>query len=138
MTKNLDDIQKELAVWAQKNFGKQRTDDLRLIGATEELGELVTQQLEQLVPLLHVVRELGILSHHHLKEKCGIRGTSEFHREKSKDAVGDVIIFLMDYCELHGWSLWNIINETWDEVRQRNWIDDPLTGGLKRYVDQQK
>lgn len=137
-SQSLNDIQYEVATWAQTNFGKRRTDDLRLIGVGEELGELVTQQLEQLVPVLHVMREYGILNHHHLKEKNGIRGTAEEHQAKARDAVGDIIIFLIDYCSLRGWSLLEIINETWDEVKQRNWIDDPQHGGMKKYEGQNK
>lgn len=134
---NLDTIQQEVAAWAQRNFGKKRTASNRLVGVTEEFGELVIPLLEELVPVLHVARQIGILSHHHLKEDSGIRGTPELHQAKARDAIGDIILFLIDYCELRGWSLWDIIQETWKEVQQRNWIDDPLSGGIKRYAGQE-
>ena len=136
-TKTLSDIQKELGEWATTNFGKRRTEELRLIGMSEEIGELVTQVLEMVVPVLHLVRENGVLSHSHLKEKCGIRGTPEQHQAKARDAIGDIFLFMADYCNLRGWSVEEIIQTTWDEVKQRNWIDDPQ-GGLKRYDGQSK
>ena len=135
-TNNLNQIQQEIGVWAITNFGKRRTEELRLIGAVEELGELVTQELERIVPLLHIVRAMGLLNHHHLKEKCGIRGTAEEHQAKEKDAIGDISLFLMDYCNLRGWSYTEILQETWDEVKKRNWIEDPAFG-MKRYEGQQ-
>lgn len=136
--RTLDIIQQELGEWAEIQFGKRRTDDLRIVGASEELGELVTQQLEQIIPILHIVRKLGNLSHSHLKEKCGIRGTPEEHQAKCKDAIGDISLFIMDYCNLRGWNYWKILQETWDEVKTRDWIDDPEHGGMKKYISVQE
>jgi NTP pyrophosphatase (non-canonical NTP hydrolase) len=130
---NLDELQKECAEWAARMF-PNRSADGRLHGMTEELGELAIEQLEQLVPFLHITRQLGLIAHHHAKEKAGIRGSSDFHIAKAKDAIGDITLFMLDYCTLRGWSLETIIKETWEEVKQRDWIEDPYMG-LKRYKE---
>jgi len=69
-------IQTEVGTWATKNFGADRPAYQRLLGAMEELGEL---------------------SHAHLKEEQNIRGTED-HVADAKDAIGDIVIYLMDYC----------------------------------------
>lgn len=45
-----------------------------------------------------VIEEVGELSHAHLKELQGIRGTPEEHQAKAKDAIGDIFIYLLSYC----------------------------------------
>ena len=55
---DLQELQAELAEWAGYNF-PARTTGGRLMGATEEVGELAQYALEMVVPILHVMRELG-------------------------------------------------------------------------------
>jgi NTP pyrophosphatase (non-canonical NTP hydrolase) len=45
--------------------------------------------------LLGVVEELGELAHAHLKSKQGIRGTQSEHDEAAKDAIGDLVVYLL-------------------------------------------
>lgn len=45
--------------------------------------------------LIGVFEECGELAHCHLKEKQAIRGTAEEHVANAKDAVGDIIIYLL-------------------------------------------
>ena len=97
------DLQLENAEWAEKNFGKDRPSYGPLLGAVEELGEL---------------------AHAHLKSAQGIR-SHEDHDTNAKDAVGDVIIYLADYCTLRGWSLQQIVEDTWEAVSRRDWTKDP-------------
>lgn len=73
------------------------------------------------LPLLGIVEEVGELSHSHLKQSQGIRGDNAKHIADAKDAVGDIVIFLMDYCNRRGWDLQEIIEDTWDEVSKRKW-----------------
>lgn len=75
--------------------------------------------------ILGIVEELGELSHQHLKAEQGIRETSP---EKAKDAIGDMIIYIMHYCNLMGWDLDKIIFDTWDIVKKRDWIKYPKNG----------
>lgn len=76
----LSKIQAEVGEWALRNFPKA-TVHQPLIGVAEECGELC---------------------HAHLKAEQGIRGTLEEHLAAKKDAIGDMMIFLMHYCVLAG------------------------------------
>ena len=73
MNKTLQEIQSELKVWTEYNFGHQ-TPEISILGMIEELGEL---------------------SHAILKEKQGIR-YSDFLSYK-KDAIADLTIYALDY-----------------------------------------
>lgn len=84
---------------------------------------------EDYYPLLGAVEELGELAHAHLKQRQGIRGTAEQHAAKAKDAVADVIIFLADYCTARGFDLQEAVEETWAQVKKREWRNDPTNGG---------
>lgn len=75
---------------------------------------------------LGVVEEVGELSHAILKMAQGIRGDK--HEEEARDAVGDIMIYLMNFCSENGWDLEEIIEETWDQVQRRNWVDYPKDG----------
>jgi NTP pyrophosphatase (non-canonical NTP hydrolase) len=75
-------------------------------------------------PLLGIQEEVGELSHAHLKEHQRIRGTPEEHQAEAKDAVADVVVFLADYCNARGWDFQQLLEETWAEVRKRDWQAD--------------
>lgn len=78
-------------------------------------------------PLLGLIEELGELAHAHLKRDQGIR-TNEDHQAKEIDAVGDIFIYLMDYCNRNDLDLTYCILKTWAEVSQRNWLDHKENG----------
>jgi NTP pyrophosphatase (non-canonical NTP hydrolase) len=99
----LRDIQSLHKSWAAYNFGEDRESWGPLLGAMEELGEL---------------------AHAHLKEHQKIR-VGEDHTENAKDAVGDIIMYLMDYCSIRGFDIEEIIIETWLTIKQRDWKKDP-------------
>ena len=73
MNKTLSEIQAELKVWTEYNFGQQ----------------------ESIIPIMGMIEELGELTHAHLKELQGIR-KSDFLADK-KDAIGDITIYLLNY-----------------------------------------
>lgn len=81
-------------------------------------------------PLMGLVEEVGELAHAHLKGEQGIR--EGFERDaifaKKIDAVGDLFIYLMSYCNAEGIDLESAIEETWDLVKQRDWQANPETG----------
>ncbi len=104
-TKSLVQIQSEILQWALKNF-----------------GDVPSWQ-----PLLGCQEELGELTHHHLKREQRIR-TNEDHREGQKDSVGDLMIYLMDYCNREGLILDQIINDTWEKVSRRDWRNNKNDG----------
>ena len=99
-------IQLDHSVWQTRNFGKMPTED-SILGIVEEIGEL---------------------AHHLLKKKQKVRGTPEFHDMKMKDAIGDIIVFLMGFCTGMGWDIEDILIEVWSEVSKRDWIKDPEKG----------
>ena len=98
-------LQDEVAEWSRTNFGDNIKNPpyLALFGVVEELGELA-----------HTV----------VKSTQGIR-TTENHREKQKDAIGDIVIFLLDYCSRENLDLVTIVKDIWEKVRQRDWIENP-------------
>lgn len=72
-------------------------------------------------PLLGLQEELGELSHAFLKRAQGIRGAKAEHDAKIKDAVGDIVIFLLDFCGKEGISIEQAIKDAWAEVSKRDW-----------------
>jgi NTP pyrophosphatase (non-canonical NTP hydrolase) len=80
-------------------------------------------------PLLGLVEEVGELAHAVLKAKQGIRGTPEEHSAAARDAIGDIVIYLADFCERHGWILSHCVEDTWDKVvKKRDWAKNRETG----------
>lgn len=100
-------LQAEVTEWTHRNFAEPHFPHRPLLGAVEELGEL---------------------AHAHLKGEQGIRGTPEQHETDAKDAVGDCIVYLADYCHERNWELQDIIEEVWSRVKRRDWRASPLTG----------
>jgi len=95
---SLDCLQSEVGEWSDKNF----PDDLsyrKLLGIIEELGEL---------------------AHAHLKLEQGIR-LDEPLTDMKKDAIGDLIIYLLDYCHKEDLWLTDCIRLAWSKVKRREW-----------------
>lgn len=81
-------------------------------------------------PLLGLVEEVGELAHAHLKSEQGIRGFAGVDPSEAKvDAVGDIFIYLMSYCNASGIDLEEAIWTTWRRVAARDWVTDPVKGG---------
>ena len=108
------------------------------MGLVEEVGEL-SQALQDLkqgtLPdsqeeqdFMKIVEKLGDLSHALLKLKQGIRGTPDELEDKARDAVGDILIYLMNFCSEKEWDMAAILQETWKEVSERDWILNNQTG----------
>jgi len=116
----LGDCIAEYSAWVDYNFGTTSSFEDRTKKAQEQF--------------LGVVEEVGELSHSILKQLQTIRGTHEEHDADQRDAVADIVIFLMGFCYRKGWSLEQIILETWKDVRLRDWIKYPKTG-KEVYVD---
>lgn len=102
---NFELLQHEVGVWSKKNFGENPA----------------------LWKFLGVVEEVGELAHAELKSMQGIR-TNEDHEAKGKDAVGDILVYLSDFCNRKGWDMQEIIETTWAEVSKRDWKNDPEKG----------
>jgi NTP pyrophosphatase (non-canonical NTP hydrolase) len=103
---NLTDLQIEVAAWQTRQPWEQNAND----------------------PLLGLIEEVGELSHAHLKMKQGIRGTKEEHQEAKEDAVGDILIYLADYCNKNQINMNQSMVFTWAKVSERNWTKFPKNG----------
>ncbi len=103
MSLNLNDLQIECKNWCQHNFPNAKPYQ----------------------PLLGVAEEVGELCHIHLKQEQGIRN-AKF--EDKEDAIGDIVIFLIDYCNRNGINLEKAIYTAWNTASKRDWIKYPLNG----------
>ena len=99
-------LQKENYEWALRNF----------------------PNFEKWEPLLGIVEEVGELSHAHLKMHEGIRGDKDTLRAKAKDAIGDIVVFLACYCSSNDFDLQSCVEETWNKVKKRDWVNDKVNG----------
>lgn len=100
---DLSEMQRERNVWVSRNFpGDTLMDSFQ--GMVEEIGEI---------------------SHHILKRRQGIRGSDEMHTEEIKDGVCDLIIFALGIATHEGFDLGAALDETWDKVKNRDWVKDP-------------
>lgn len=96
---NFTNLAKIIDIWASYNFGILRNPQDRLIGIGEEFGELC---------------------HATLKESQNIRGTPEEHRLHAQDAIGDMLIYIADYCAIRKFDLQDIMNSVVRKVVQRD------------------
>lgn len=103
---NLNEIQKKHNQWARHNFPKTLPHQ----------------------PLLGMHEELGELSHAHLKQEQGIRGTYVEHHSAKEDAVGDIVMYMLHYCALNDLNLEACIEVAWNEIKTRDWIEFPKNG----------
>lgn len=111
---------------------------LTLPNFQNELGAWLARQpfgldQESWQPLLGIQEEVGELSHAHLKESQGIRGSAEKHQAAARDAVGDIMVYLAGYCHARGWSLQECLEKAWGEVSKRDWAKNPHTGKASKY-----
>jgi NTP pyrophosphatase (non-canonical NTP hydrolase) len=74
--------------------------------------------------------------HAHLKEVQDIRGTAAEHQAKAKDSIGDIIVYLADYCNARGWNLEEIVREVWPKVRKRDWAAERAVRAAQAFWDQ--
>lgn len=86
--------------WANENFPGQ-PPEWCIMGATEELGELC---------------------HSELKLNQGIRlEEDDVGEEATQDAVGDIIIYLMDFCQRRDIDFVSCLESASEEVLEREW-----------------
>lgn len=102
----LNELQYQVASWSKANFKRKKPYQ----------------------PLLGLCEEVGELCHAHLKSEQKIRGSIQQHFNAKVDAVGDVVIYLADYCNNNGINLDLAVSETWKEVKNRNWVKNKKDG----------
>jgi NTP pyrophosphatase (non-canonical NTP hydrolase) len=103
---SLNRIQADHHSWIQHNFPTE-TNHQAVFGMIEELGEI---------------------THHLLKREQGIRGEGVNHAAEIRDGCADLVIFMMTLADNEGFVLLEAINEAWDQVKRRDWIQYPHDG----------
>jgi len=101
----LREAQIEIGGWRRKNFPNSKSFE----------------------PLLGIAEETGELAHAHLKVVQGIRKGEDLE-EKREDAVGDLLVYLCNYCNQNSLDLVDCFYKAWSEVAKRDWIKYPNKG----------
>ena len=122
----LRELQQDLAAWQQTNFPDAKPTQA-VMGLAEELGE-AWETLLQLATFGRLSQAVGKVCHAALKLEQGIRGTNEELRAKLRDALGDLLFFLLNTCTLYGFDVEEIARETWATVSKRDWRENPIDG----------
>lgn len=135
-TLRLQDIANEVARWQSYNF-EQSGGSAAFKGLVEEFGELVEKLAEdnigeylapqEMATLLRVQAALGRIAHSNLKAEQNIR-EDQSHRASEIDAIGDMLIYLIDYCNQRDIDIAAALCDTWSSVRERDWIKFPING----------
>jgi NTP pyrophosphatase (non-canonical NTP hydrolase) len=100
-------MQREHQQWRERNFPDQQPVQA-ILGMTEELGELC---------------------HAYLKHSQGIRDIDgDKMLDLIKDAHADLIIFSFGLASALGYDVGMVLQEVWDKVKKRDWINHPDGG----------
>lgn len=121
MNSRMELLQARIGAWSEKNFPHDSSAE-KVLGIVEEMGELT----ESFMRLNHLVMAGARLSHLSLKKKQGIRYTEDELRLLIFDAVGDIMIYLADFCSKEGISMEAAFERTAKEVLERDWAANPL------------
>jgi hypothetical protein len=89
-----------------------------LLGVMSKVGK------PQAVP----VYSHGSASIHHTLQQLG-REVGTLMTSPSRYNVEQIVYWLRRYCQFREWDYEQIVQETWDRVKQRDWIADPMSGG---------
>lgn len=107
----IEEVQDFAVAWNTKNFGEHFGSGYRcLLGVAEEVGELC---------------------HAQLKGEQGIRHTPEEIEKMKRDAVGDIIIFLCNYCDSQNIRMSECIGVAIEEIKRRDWSASRQPEGSK-------
>ncbi len=102
-------VQEAVKLWADNNFGPETV-------INDPIG---------IAPLLGIVEEVGELCHVRLKSEQGIQ---DVNVADEKDAIGDILLFMLHYCSRRGFDMEEILLDTWSTVKKRDWKANPSTG----------
>ena len=119
---SLNAFQLECKEWATTNFPDTK-HYMPALGVSEEIAELI----DNFLVLLGLEVTMGRLHHSHLKSDQDIR-KGEKHRENIEDSIGDIVIFLCDYCSRNNFNLGDCVAKTWNNVKKRDWLINNIDG----------
>jgi hypothetical protein len=46
------------------------------------------------------------------------------------ECINKIVFWLRKYCELRGWDYDNIVCSTWNQVKRRDWLTNPVDGSV--------
>lgn len=125
-------LEQEVGEWAEENFGDR--DQIRRSINERGKRRKPGADIGALFCTLGVNEEAGELTHSVLKQAQGIREDDPgVGREAEMDAVGDIIVYLADFCYRRGYDLGECVESAWyGEVSSREWesktAEDSNTG----------
>ncbi len=148
---SLPEVQRRMREWADYNFPLKVTDEHKRIAdefianvfdlEDQDLADgayrrertdlaylLASRESRNHRPLIGACEEIGELCHAHLKNEQGVRGTPEEHRLAKQDAIGDTLIYLLDYCNKEGFCMEECLEMAIAETSSRDWIRFPKNG----------
>lgn len=131
---DLAELQTEVGGWAEENFGDQ-LDILDSITERHQTGGRAGgADIGAMFCALGAAEEVGELAHSVLKRGQGIRlEDDDVGPAAERDAVGDIIVYLADFCYRRGYDLEACVREAWDgEVVHREWDSATRAGGESR------
>lgn len=79
-------------------------------------------------PIAVATIALGKMAHAELKSWQGIRGTPEQHKLRAAAALGMFLIAIDHYASSQGWTLADVVAETWSTVKHRDWTANKTNG----------
>lgn len=113
---SLREVQQEVGKWSVEQFG----DNANNISKHDSLP------MGSKAALWGIVEEIGELNHVTICRHQGRRGYDNGvkYREDRNDAVGDLMIFLCDYCCREGIDLMDILLHTWNNIVKHRKVTD--------------
>lgn len=118
--KSLAQLQYEIGLWANRNFGMNISKDMR--------SASYNSPLDTLCPLMGMIEELGELSRVVNRRHQG-RGYDDYDKAQhdKEDALADLLIFMCDFACRENIDLQGVLNYTWSKVEHRaqaTWVED--------------
>lgn len=71
---------------------------------------------------------VGKLCHSFLKKTQGIRGNPEDHDAAMRLQLVGILSLLDQTAQSRGWKLYDVVRETWEKVRLRDWTKNAQSG----------
>ena len=89
-------------------------------------------------PVVHTLKHLARLAENlELVEGAATAIEKEAYMAGARAAALPYLSGLAAYCTQMGWSLQSILDETWPQVRARDWTKDKLSGGTTEKVPEE-
>lgn len=71
---------------------------------------------------------VGRLAHAHLKTEQGIRGNERELESLAQKSIEQILCYAHDYASVYGIDFYRCIDDTWRQVKRRDWQKYPDTG----------